>query len=357
MKFKTLIIILTSSILLGGCGGTGQPGREDASDVPVTQADEISDDQADDSIVQTQSPDTGKQDADNGAVNKAPGDDDQPRQLSHEEIEQMIVEDVPSIEDDETNYCDSIEELEEGDCVPVYYDDPDMYKDEFVVQGNRWGRNNLTYCFDNGTPDIPVNGEDLGVAQAFSVWAAVTPLTFTEVPCGRADIVVGWYTNNHGDGYPFDGAGGVLAHAFFPPPNRGALAGDAHFDDDEVWTLGTRPNSAPPRDLITVAIHEIGHSLGLMHSDPQTGVMKRFYTGSSRKLAQDDINGIQSIYGAPDADGDGIPNASDNCPSIANPDQVDADGDGIGDACDPHPTIHEYVILMPIIEMLLDEEN
>ncbi len=36
-----------------------------------------------------------------------------------------------------------------------------------------------------------------------------------------------------------------------------------------------------------------------------------------------------------DGDGDGVPDASDNCPTIANPGQADGDGDGIGDACDP----------------------
>ncbi len=36
-----------------------------------------------------------------------------------------------------------------------------------------------------------------------------------------------------------------------------------------------------------------------------------------------------------DTDGDGKPNAEDNCPSISNADQADQDGDGLGDACEP----------------------
>jgi Ca2+-binding RTX toxin-like protein len=47
------------------------------------------------------------------------------------------------------------------------------------------------------------------------------------------------------------------------------------------------------------------------------------------------ING--SATPPPDSDGDGIPNATDNCQNAANPGQADADGDGIGDVCDSTP--------------------
>ena len=40
-----------------------------------------------------------------------------------------------------------------------------------------------------------------------------------------------------------------------------------------------------------------------------------------------------------DTDGDGIPDAEDNCPLVPNPDQLDTDGDGIGDVCEGNPHI------------------
>lgn len=96
--------------------------------------------------------------------------------------------------------------------------------------------------------------------------------------------------NEHGDGDAFDGVGGTLAHAFFP-----VFGGDAHFDDAELWTIG----SSRGTNLFQVAAHEFGHSLGLSHSDVRTALMAPFYRGFERvfKLDSDDVLAIQALYG------------------------------------------------------------
>ncbi|XP_025975853.2 matrix metalloproteinase-9 [Dromaius novaehollandiae] len=100
----------------------------------------------------------------------------------------------------------------------------------------KWDHTDLTYRVMNYSPDLDRAIIDDAFMRAFKVWSDVTPLTFTQIYSGEADIMIMFGTQEHGDGYPFDGKDGLLAHAF--PPGRG-VQGDAHFDDDEFWTLGT----------------------------------------------------------------------------------------------------------------------
>ena len=46
-----------------------------------------------------------------------------------------------------------------------------------------------------------------------------------------------------------------------------------------------------------------------------------------------------------DADGDGITNATDNCPDVANPDQRDCNGNGIGEACETFTDCNRTLLL------------
>jgi Matrixin/Putative peptidoglycan binding domain len=170
----------------------------------------------------------------------------------------------------------------------------------FVATGGRWPTTALTYALQETGLDLPAATVRQAIHQAFSTWAGWTGLSFREVPMASGPhIIIRFVSGDHGDGNPFDGANGILAHAFFPPvpPNTPTpIQGDTHFDEAETWTV-TVPPQAGRFDLTTVAIHEFGHALGLNHSPVVGSVMEAFYGGPRRVLHGDDIAGITSIYG------------------------------------------------------------
>lgn len=47
-------------------------------------------------------------------------------------------------------------------------------------------------------------------------------------------MIIIFCRRDHGDNFPFDGKGVILAHAFFPTGTRSTV--QVHFDADEVWT-------------------------------------------------------------------------------------------------------------------------
>ncbi|KAG7476764.1 hypothetical protein MATL_G00086320 [Megalops atlanticus] len=162
----------------------------------------------------------------------------------------------------------------------------------FVLFGGRWDKTDLTYKIVRFPRQMSKDKVRSILREASQVWSDVTPLTFTEVSHGRADIIIDFTRYWHGDSLPFDGPGGILAHAFFPRTHR---EGDIHFDYDETWTVGNDLGT----DLLQVAAHEFGHVLGLQHSLVPGAVMSPFYSFTyPLQLSEDDKQGIQYLYGS-----------------------------------------------------------
>lgn len=194
--------------------------------------------------------------------------------------------------------------------------------DPFVINGFRWPQPNgsgapvtITYSYSN-LLDGGLGGNlspaqlTAAVEEALGQWASVAPLHFVEVADGGPAVSDADYSPG---GYPhirfghefIDGATGanVLAHAYYPTGS--GLAGDVHFDNSNTWHLGPETGV----DFLEVAVHELGHALGLGHSPmPSDGgrdaIMNpyygsRFFGGLGNSyLLQDDIDGIQALYGA-----------------------------------------------------------
>jgi len=168
-----------------------------------------------------------------------------------------------------------------------------------LLMGDGWdgpgrGGADLNYTFVHLTEKLPADSAKAEIVRAFSEWAKYAKLTFTPVDdrnAGRT-VAVLFASGDHGDGYPFDGPGGILAHTFYPfPLNREPIAGDMHFDADENWKIGASV------DLYSIALHETGHALGLGHSDKPGDVMYPYY-GRTTGLTQNDVDAILQLYAA-----------------------------------------------------------
>jgi hypothetical protein len=169
--------------------------------------------------------------------------------------------------------------------------DPNLSHLKYVPSGAKWNKTALTYYIDNTSAHLTATQRQNILQQAFQTWDAVSSLSFTQVSnASSADLKIKWATGSHGDTSDFDGVGGVLAHAYYPPPLGGSYAGQIHFDDAENWTADLSGIS-----LLSVAIHEIGHALGLAHSTVSGSIMNANYSGQTT-LGSDDIQGILALY-------------------------------------------------------------
>lgn len=183
----------------------------------------------------------------------------------------------------------------------------------YTLMGGTWGEGaNVTYSFDflggldmtaEPTPGAPSVAMDSGfmpagweaeIAAAFNLWASVTDISFSLVAdSGTAFNAAGATGDIRITGQTMDGQYGTLAHAYGPPPNGTSAAGDLHFDAEEIWTIGTGVQI----DLFTVALHEIGHSIGIGHSaDPSAVMFPNYWYNAGRTLHADDINAANAIY-------------------------------------------------------------
>ncbi|MBV8920637.1 matrixin family metalloprotease [Bradyrhizobium sp.] len=160
-----------------------------------------------------------------------------------------------------------------------------------------------SFATSPGTAASPFSGYigdqyKAAIEQAVQSWAKASGLTFEEVPDSpQADIRIGWGnfdTSSSGViGYTsyrqHDGAMSPGTIIRLEDPNGDALVSGS---DGQLTYAGTQA------ELYQVALHEIGHALGLADNADRHSVMYYASSSANRTLDHTDISGIQSLYGA-----------------------------------------------------------
>jgi hypothetical protein len=154
------------------------------------------------------------------------------------------------------------------------------------------GEVRLNYVFGTLTPKQNAANVQSEIIRALNSWSQQVNVTFqpsANISAMRT-IYIWFASGSHGDAYPF--TPGVLAHTFYPVPiNPESIAGDMHLNLDENWNIGGDV------DIYSVALHELGHALGLGHSDNPGDVMYPYYRRGAT-LSANDIGAAMQIYGA-----------------------------------------------------------
>src|SRR5262245_13416624 len=156
---------------------------------------------------------------------------------------------------------------------------------DFSLEGAKWGSPELgtaggtvTWAIDNSISQAELQS----INAAFAEWSEVANIQFQQVSStANSDID---FSNS-----ALDGAGNVLGVTGFSFTGGQLQSADIKFDSGD---------NLSGSEFSLVAIHEIGHAIGLGHFNDDPAVMNSTANFDLTGLAQSDIDGIVALYGA-----------------------------------------------------------
>lgn len=171
---------------------------------------------------------------------------------------------------------------------------------ELALMGeSKWGIKHITYFIQSYPPGLSHAATDAVFVQAFTNWSSVCDLTFSRASdASSANIVI---NSGRGRRAKVDGPLGILAWCYLPSGDQFAGQLQMMLDADEDWTDG-KAQSQSQIQMLNVVTHELGHGLGLDHTNIQRQLMNPVYSSAiAAPQPAYDIAQVVARYGQPSA--------------------------------------------------------
>ncbi|MET0879003.1 MAG: matrixin family metalloprotease [Tardiphaga sp.] len=167
---------------------------------------------------------------------------------------------------------------------------------DYVLEGPKWGATGMGSA--GGVVTWAINGSVNAsflsdITAAFADWSVYANIQFQQVASTASsmiDFVFG----------AIDGPNNILGQTNYSYSGNGTmLSARVTMDSSEGWHLaGGHVYSTSGISFYVVALHEVGHAIGVGHYEGTTAVMNSFINPSITGLLPSDIHGIQTLYGA-----------------------------------------------------------
>ncbi|WP_315831395.1 DUF4214 domain-containing protein [Bradyrhizobium prioriisuperbiae] len=166
---------------------------------------------------------------------------------------------------------------------------------DYVLEGPKWGTASfgtaggiVTWAVDATVPASFL----AELSAAFADWSHYANIEFQEVASTAVSQID--FTMS-----AIDGLNQILGETSFYYSGSKFISAAIEFDTGEGWHLsGSQIISNSAVNLFQVALHEIGHAIGLDHYNATPAIMNAYLNTSVTDLAQSDIDGVQALYGS-----------------------------------------------------------
>uniref|UniRef100_A0A1I7YZX5 ZnMc domain-containing protein n=1 Tax=Steinernema glaseri TaxID=37863 RepID=A0A1I7YZX5_9BILA len=181
--------------------------------------------------------------------------------------------------------------------------------DELPPQDRRpiWHKPILTWNISSFSDQLSEGETREAIHRAFSAWEKALPMNFLEISQGRnADIVIGFAERKPKESRDITGTSAA--------ETNGARI---LLWNDQEWSYLDRQSAPEATDLYHVLLHEIGHVLGMEHSQDKSSIMYPTFASKKKDIGHVDVENVRKLYGVLHGTAQGVPGSTEKerkCP-------------------------------------------